>query len=215
MVHTFQGQPAPLIRDRYRGVLDQIMAQHRIPQREPSPVVPAGASFAEVVQNTDWFCWRNDSPPPYRYRRYREVLGHLTPSGRRGAHVDIGCGAGLFSWVFLGCIVKLLWPTAPRPGSGKSPGTTPPSWHNASPHHANPSTSQSNSPPDGAPDTAPHHTPAETSDYASEVSPAPSHARASPPTLCRCHTPDPPANTPLQSRQSAPPPEYSRPPSPP
>ena len=105
MVHTFQGQPVPLIRDRYRGVLDQIMARHRIPvpARLPSPVVSANASFAEVVQNTDWFCWRYDRPPqqPYRYRRYHEVLGHMTPSGQRGAHVDIGCGAGLFSWVFL------------------------------------------------------------------------------------------------------------------
>ena len=104
-MHRFQGQPAPLIRDRYRGVLDQIMARHRIPvpARLPSPVVSANASFAEVVQNTDWFCWRYDRPPqqPYRYRRYREVLGHMTPSGQRGAHVDIGCGAGLFSWVFL------------------------------------------------------------------------------------------------------------------
>ena len=103
MVHTFQGQPAPLVRDRYRGVLDQIMAQHRIPptQHRPSPAVPANASFAEAVQNTDWFCWWNDTRPLYRYRRYREVLGHTTPSGQRGAHVDIGCGAGLFSWAFL------------------------------------------------------------------------------------------------------------------
>ena len=105
MVQRFQGQPVPLIRDRYRGVLDQIMAQQRIPhtQRRPPEAVPANASFAEVVQNTDWFCWQGDRPlqQPYRYRRYREVLGHRTPSGRRGAHVDIGCGAGLFSWVFL------------------------------------------------------------------------------------------------------------------
>ena len=36
----------------------------------------------------------------------------------------------------LGRVVKLLWPTARRRVSGKSPGTTPLSWHNASPHHA-------------------------------------------------------------------------------
>ena len=100
MVNRFQGQPVPLIRDLYPAVLDSIMTQHRIPQREPSPVVPANASFAEVVQYTDWFCYRGDTHPPYRYDRYREVVGHPTPSGRREAHVDIGCGAGLFSWVF-------------------------------------------------------------------------------------------------------------------
>ena len=65
------------------------------------PTVPADATFAEAVQNTNWFCWRRDTRPLYRYRRYREVLGAARPSGRRVAHVDIGCGAGLFSWVFL------------------------------------------------------------------------------------------------------------------
>ena len=103
MVHRFQGQPVPLIRDLYRGVLDQIMAQHRIPptQHRPSEVVQADASLTRVVQYTDWFCWRGDSQPFYRYRRYRDVLGRLTLSGGQVAHVDIGCGAGLFSWVFL------------------------------------------------------------------------------------------------------------------
>ena len=98
-------QEAPLlIRDRYRGVLDSIMAHHNIePLQRPGHVVRANASFTEVVQNTDWFCWRADQVQyrPYRYRRYREVLGYLGQPDRRLAHVDIGCGAGAFSWALL------------------------------------------------------------------------------------------------------------------
>lgn len=102
MVRVQPQQPVPLIRGCYLDVLEGIMAEHGIPpQRNPSPTVPADATFAEAVQNTDWFCWRGDNRPLYRYRRYREVLGATRPSGRRVAHVDIGCGAGLFSWVFL------------------------------------------------------------------------------------------------------------------
>lgn len=102
MVHKQPQQPAQPIRELYTGVLRGIMAEHGIPpRRNPSPTVPADATFAEAVQNTDWFCWRGDNRPLYRYRRYREVLGATRPSGRRVAHVDIGCGAGLFSWVFL------------------------------------------------------------------------------------------------------------------
>lgn len=92
-----------LIRDRYRGVLNGIMAHHNIlpSQRRPDHVVPANASFTEVVQNADWYCWRGDSEPPYRYRRYREVLEYLGMPDGRVSHVDMGCGAGLFSWAFL------------------------------------------------------------------------------------------------------------------
>ena len=103
MVQGLQGHSAIRIRDLYPGVLGNVMNAYNIQSLAGAPdhVVRADASFEEVVQHTDWFCWRRDSRPHYRYRRYREVLGHVPLSGHRVAHVDIGCGAGLFAWAFL------------------------------------------------------------------------------------------------------------------
>ncbi len=76
-------------------------------------VVGTGASFAEAVQHTDWFCRRIDLEwgrrngtyrPHYRYRRYREIMGDpisQRENSARLAHVDMGCGAGIFSWALL------------------------------------------------------------------------------------------------------------------
>lgn len=88
------------------------MDEHEIPPvgRPPNHVVPASAGFTEVTQYTDWYVadrglgiWPNyrRNQPNYRYRRYLEALGLLNAGGRREAQVDIGCGAGLFSWAFL------------------------------------------------------------------------------------------------------------------
>ena len=103
MMQGLHGHSAVRIRDLYPGVLGNVMNAYNVQSlvAPPDHVVRADAGFEEVVQNTDWFCWRSDRRPHYRYRRYREVLGHVPPSGRRVAHVDIGCGAGLFAWAFL------------------------------------------------------------------------------------------------------------------
>lgn len=96
-------QQIPRIVDLYPGALGRISDKHRIrllPQ-QPGYEIPTNATFAQVLRYTDWYLRRGNSQPHYRYRRYQEVLGGLKPSGRRVAHVDIGCGAGLFSWVFL------------------------------------------------------------------------------------------------------------------
>lgn len=106
MVSGLPGQQTLRIQNLFYGVLAAIRCQHGIAAPSWSPyIVPANASFADVVQNTDWYCWRGDSQPPYRYRRYLEVLQRIKlPDGDYDypvAHVDIGCGAGLFSWAFL------------------------------------------------------------------------------------------------------------------
>ena len=90
------------IRDLYPGVIQSIMAENGIvPVNNPSPLVAANTGFAQALQHTDWYTYRGDTRPPYRYRRYLEALNYVSASDRREAHVDIGCGAGLFSWAFL------------------------------------------------------------------------------------------------------------------
>ena len=95
------GIPQASIRYLYHDVIRQIMAEHSIgPVQNPSHIVEADAGFDEVVRHTHWYVDLSDRQPHYRYRRYREVLGRVKP-GRRIGQIDIGCGAGLFSWAFL------------------------------------------------------------------------------------------------------------------
>ncbi len=99
------------IKYQYQRILRDLMKENGISPIGPaspcpSHVVPKDAGFTEVVQHTDSYVGegndaRPDAWPHYRYRRYMEVLQRLKASKRRRAHVDIGCGAGLFSWVFL------------------------------------------------------------------------------------------------------------------
>ena len=97
------GQPQVLLQDYYQRVLNEIVDEYRIQRVEsPGHVVPANAGWVEVVQHIERFVGGSgDSMPHYRYRRYSEVIGDLTPGQGREALVDLGCGCGLFSWVFL------------------------------------------------------------------------------------------------------------------
>ena len=93
------------IQDHYQPAIAAIMAEHNIP-RLPigyrNHIVPPNATFKAAAQHTELFIGgRADRRPHYRYRRYREVLSLVPHRERRLTHVDIGCGAGLFSWVFL------------------------------------------------------------------------------------------------------------------
>ena len=94
-----------LIKPHYQRVITEIMGDHGIPLLPGDyrqPIVAANASFPEVAQHTELFLGgRTDDRPHYRYRRYVQVLRLIPHSERRLAHIDIGCGAGLFSWVFL------------------------------------------------------------------------------------------------------------------
>ena len=92
-----------LVRDHYFGVLDTVMREYGIdpaPQ-QPGVDIQTGTRFVDVVQYTDWYCRRRDTQLHYRYHRYHEALEHNQPTGRRQAHIDIGCGAGAFGWAFL------------------------------------------------------------------------------------------------------------------
>ena len=83
------------------------MAEHGITTltNRPSHVVQEDAGFTEVLQHTDYYVGKGNeanpgSQPHYRYRRYLEVLQQLEASTHREVNIDIGCGAGLFSWAF-------------------------------------------------------------------------------------------------------------------
>ena len=95
------------VKAQYRRIIRDIMEEHDIcPSHQPGHVVRNDAGFAEVVQHTDFYVGKGGDAQRgarehYRYDRYLEVLQDLTASGSREAHVDIGCGAGLFSWAFL------------------------------------------------------------------------------------------------------------------
>ena len=93
------------IQHLYQPTIAAIMAEHDIPLLPidyRDHVVTADATFQEVAQHTELHIGgRTDTHAHYRYRRYQQVL-NLAPHGqRRLAHIDIGCGAGLFSWVLL------------------------------------------------------------------------------------------------------------------
>ena len=91
-----------LIKDTYHDIIQEIMAEYGVePMDNPSHIIPANADFAQVLQHTDWYVYRGDTRPPYRYRRYWETLNYLRESDKYVTHIDIGCGAGLFSWVLL------------------------------------------------------------------------------------------------------------------
>lgn len=105
MATQYQQQPASRIGELYCQVLRAIMREHNIecPPTRPGHVIPAHASFQQVVQYTyDWYCvQRGTDSYQYRDRRYRQALASTEALGGRTAHIDIGCGAGLFSWVLL------------------------------------------------------------------------------------------------------------------
>ena len=91
-----------LIRNLYPGVIQKIMTEYGIESVDnPNHIILSDTGFAEVIQYTEWFTFKGDSVLFYRYRRYSEILNYLKASDKQVAHVDIGCGAGLFSWVLL------------------------------------------------------------------------------------------------------------------
>ena len=88
----------------YQRVINEIMIDHGIPPlgNGANPIVPANASRRQVIQHAEYFLGEGrDERPHYRYRRYLDLLKNFNTSASREAVVDMGCGAGVFSWVFL------------------------------------------------------------------------------------------------------------------
>ncbi len=93
------------IRDLYIPAIRAVMADTGIQPAEaqPSPAVQPGASLADALQYTDWYATeRGNGEEHYRFDRYRRVINRAPINrGDKWAHIDVGCGAGLFSWAFL------------------------------------------------------------------------------------------------------------------
>ncbi len=95
-----------LIKNHYPRIICEIMSENGIApwiSRSGRHIVISDASFTTVVQHTEAFLTeRLNDQSHYRYDRYMGVLQQNLELGvRRVAHIDIGCGAGLFSWTFL------------------------------------------------------------------------------------------------------------------
>ena len=110
------------IKDHYSDAIHQIMCECNIshPRTAPSYSVSPSACFTEVVQYTDWYIVQDEyakiaypnNRPHYRYNLYvnflRSILTNISDIlNWRIAHIDIGCGPGLFSWAFLDCMREI------------------------------------------------------------------------------------------------------------
>ena len=91
------------VQDHYQKAIGQIIADSGLESLHsaPTPIVRPNAELQDVLLHTDWYVHKIDSAPHYRFRRYRQLLDYLAVSDARETNVDIGSGAGLFSWVFL------------------------------------------------------------------------------------------------------------------
>ena len=98
------------LRDTYVPAIREIMAEHRI---EAAPTQPpyevyVGASFKDAVQYADWYLTAHGNEiEHYRFDRYFNAIDQaLANRTGRWLHIDIGCGAGPFSWAFLDWAAK-------------------------------------------------------------------------------------------------------------
>ena len=99
-----------LVKNHYHEAIYNIMRKCRIKTSRRGHIIAANAGFAEVVQYTEWHIGYKSREQEfrgkytnrhYRYERYQPVMNRRGPSDKRQVHIDIGCGAGVFSWAFL------------------------------------------------------------------------------------------------------------------
>lgn len=93
------------IREAYVPAIREVMADRGVEGAETWPPydVSPDASLADVLQYTDWYATeRGNEEEHYRFGRYYNAIGKsLRGPGDKWAHIDVGCGAGLFWWAFL------------------------------------------------------------------------------------------------------------------
>ena len=91
------------VREHYQGAISDVLSKQDVRplSSAPSFALTPQSTLREAIQYTDWYCHRGDSRPHYRFRRYYEALSYLGPVESMLSHVDIGCGAGAFSWSLL------------------------------------------------------------------------------------------------------------------
>ena len=93
------------IREAYVSAIREVMADQGVEGAETWPPynVHPDASLADVLQYTDWYATeRGNEEEHYRFDRYYNAIEKsLREPGDKWAHIDVGCGAGVFSWAFL------------------------------------------------------------------------------------------------------------------
>ena len=93
-------------RGSYVQAIRDIMEQSNIVAAPTQPQYEVGTddSFASVVQYTDWYLTTHGNEVEhYRFDRYYDAIETSLVHHDSGiwAHIDIGCGAGPFSWAFV------------------------------------------------------------------------------------------------------------------
>ncbi len=92
------------VKDHYQTIIREIMEERCIEalSHKPSHQISKNATFVNVIQYTDAYLGKElNTQSDYRYDIYRKMLANLAEVGGRIAHIDIGCGAGPFSWAFV------------------------------------------------------------------------------------------------------------------
>lgn len=92
------------VKGHYQTIIREIMEELCIEalSHKPSHQISKNATFANVIQYTDAYLGKElNTQSDYRYDIYRNMLANLAEGGGRIAHIDIGCGAGPFSWAFV------------------------------------------------------------------------------------------------------------------
>ena len=102
MKHAKNGEI--LVMDHCRGAVSELITKRGLTEHKPVGYIGRpNTSYDECLRYT-----RRYATNRYRYNLYRLGLRNFTPGGLvdplaaiAEVHVDIGCGAGLFSWAFM------------------------------------------------------------------------------------------------------------------